>query len=106
MRTMISMKAGVKKLLGLSALVLAVALGAELGARLDDRFFEQIPFSANPSSDDLSTRDQLGRHGTPFARFKKWRLNNLGFRGPDIARQATRGVPRILILGASETFGL
>ena len=100
------MRAGVKKLLRLTALVLAVALGAELGARLDDRLFEQIPFSANPSSDDLITRDALGRHGTPYAHFKKWRLDNLGFRGPDVARVPTRGVPRILILGASETFGL
>jgi hypothetical protein len=65
------MRAGVKKLLRLTALVLAVALGAELGARLDDRLFEQIPFSANPSSDDLITRDALGRHGTPYAHFKK-----------------------------------
>jgi hypothetical protein len=96
----------VRKVLGLTALVLAVALGAESGARLDDRLFEQIPLTANPSSDDLSTRDQLGRHGTPYARFKKWHLDNLGFRGPDVAPQATRGVPRILILGASETFGL
>jgi hypothetical protein len=93
-------------LLGATGLVLAVACGAEFGARLDDRLFEQIPLSANPSSDDLITRDQLGRHGAPYARFKKWRLNNLGFRGPDVARAATPGVPRILILGASETFGL
>src|SRR5579863_8855627 len=100
------MRAGVKKLLRLTALVLAVALGAESGARLDDRLFEQIPFSANPSSDDLITRDPLGRHGTPYAHFKKWRLDNLGFRGPDVARVPTPGVPRILILGASETFGL
>ena len=95
-----------KRLLGLATLVLAVALGAEIGARLDDRLFEHIPFSANPSSDDLITRDPLGRHGTPYARFKKWQLNNLGFRGPDVAREGARDVPRILILGASETFGL
>lgn len=100
------MRARVRTWLGLTVLVLAVALGAELGARLDDRLFEQIPLTANPSSDDLITRDQLGRHGAPYARFKKWHLNNLGFRGPDVAAQAARGVPRILILGASETFGL
>lgn len=100
------MRVGIKQMLGLTTLVIVVALGAEVGARLDDWLFEQIPLSANPSSDDLITRDPLGRSGTPYARFKKWRLNNLGFRGPDVAPEAARGVPRILILGASETFGL
>src|SRR5690606_20092414 len=46
--------------------------------------------------------DELGRRGKPNARFQKWKLNSLGFRGPDLApNKLTVG-----ILGASEAFGL
>ena len=90
----------------LGLLTCAVLAGAECGARLDDLLFEGIPFSANPSSDDLVTRDEYGRHGRPYARFQKWQLDNLGFRGPDVARAPMPGVPRVLVMGASETFGL
>lgn len=90
----------------LCGMVICVGLGAELGARLDDWVFEGTPIFANPTSEDLITRDRLGRHGKPYAHFKKWRLNNFGFRGPDVNVRRTIGCRRIFILGASETFGL
>lgn len=83
-----------------------VGLGAEFGARLDDRLFENVPMLANPRYEDLITHDELGRHGKPFAKFKKWRLNNFGFRGPDTQLETIRGCRRVMILGASESFGL
>ena len=98
--------AAARTALSLCALAACILLGAELGARLDDWLFERVALTANPSSDDLITRDERGRRGEPNARFKKWRLNNFGFRGPDIALEPRTGTPRILILGASETFGL
>jgi hypothetical protein len=90
----------------LCGLVICVALGAEVAARLDDWIFDRTPIFANPTKDDLITQDRFGRHGRANARFKKWRLNNFGFRGPDINPAPDIGCRRIFILGASETFGL
>jgi hypothetical protein len=90
----------------LCGIAICVAVGAEAGARLDDWVFDRIPIFANPTKDDLITQDQFGRHGRPNARFRKWHLNNFGFRGPDVNPPRTTGCRRILILGASETFGL
>jgi len=52
------------------------------------------------------TSDELGPHSRFGARFEKWRINSHGFRGPEITMEKPDGVVRILIIGASETFGL
>jgi hypothetical protein len=83
----------------------ASLLGAEITARLDDALFNAVPFFANPRDDDLITRDVFGRHGRAHGQFGKWRLNNLGFRGPEISVERTPGCARIAVMGASETFG-
>ena len=86
------------------ALVTFVA-AAEVAARIDDWY----KYDANPlapySREGLEDVDDYGVRGKPYARFEKWRLNNLGFRGPDVGpKQAGR--PRIVVMGSSETFGL
>jgi lysophospholipase L1-like esterase len=83
----------------------ACLLGAELAARLDDVLFHAVPFFANPRYDDLIMRDWFGRRGRPHAQFRNWKLNSLGFRGPEIAVDRTPGCARVVVMGASETFG-
>jgi hypothetical protein len=86
---------------------LTVLLAGEITARVDDRLRLGVPLLAVPDHDrDLVQHDEFGIHGKPNGRFKKWRLNQYGFRGPDIALVAPAGCARIMVLGASETFGL
>ena len=78
---------------------------AEFAARIDDRLFGDVPLLANPDRElDLTVRDENGLHGRPFGMFRKWKLDNFGFLGPDIAPTPT--ARRVMVLGASETFGL
>lgn len=44
-------------------------------------------------------------HNIPNARYKKWEINSLGFRGKEIDLEKKEGQIRIVCLGASETFG-
>ncbi len=89
-----------------------VAVGAvtfaalEGGARLDDRVRYGTPVLARPVGiGDLLVRDSLGVHGRPSAQFRKWRMNALGMRGEDVRLSEAEGTIRVLIAGASETFG-
>jgi lysophospholipase L1-like esterase len=77
-------------------------LGLELFARVDDRLTYGAPLTGRYDNEILYVRDSLGRRGKPFARFRKWSLNEAGFRGP--ALQAGRAT--VVTFGASETFGL
>jgi hypothetical protein len=82
------------------------AVMCEVGARIDDWFFEDVPVLASPSFPALFSTDETGmRHGIPAARWKKVRLNNLGLRGPDVPVERRDGCGRWMFLGASETFG-
>jgi hypothetical protein len=89
---------------GLIALV-AFLLGAELAARLDDALFHSVPFFANPRYEDLIMEDWFGRRGRPHAQFRNWKLNSLGFRGAEITLDRRPGCARVVVMGASETFG-
>lgn len=89
---------------GLTALA-AFLLSAELAARLDDALFHSVPFFANPRYEDLIMQDWFGRRGRPHAQFRKWKLNSLGFRGPEITLDRRPGCARVVVMGASETFG-
>lgn len=82
-----------------------VVIAAEITARVDDRIRYGIPFASTPDSRDLTIVDSLGTRGRPRARYKGWQLNNYGFRGPDITEQPAAGCTRVMVLGASETFG-
>jgi hypothetical protein len=44
--------------------------------------------------------------GRAGAQYEKWRMNSLGFRGPETSVTPAPGITRIAVLGASETFGL
>jgi lysophospholipase L1-like esterase len=82
-------------------------LGAEVAARLDDWLRHDVPVLANPERQrDLVVAESWGYHGRPYGRFRKWKLNAFGFRGPDMLLEPEPNRTRLLILGASETFGL
>ncbi|HZU39222.1 MAG TPA: hypothetical protein VFA18_25070, partial [Gemmataceae bacterium] len=86
---------------------LIVVFAGEATARLDDQLRLGVPFWATPDHDrDLLIRTPDGIRGRPNGRFKKWRLNQFGFRGPDMQPLPAPGSCRIMVLGASEMFGL
>ena len=88
-------------------LLVLFAVCAEIASRVEDRIRFGTPFlSRYRSQADLVVRDRDGAHGRPNARFQKWRLNNLGLRGPDVPVEKAPGTIRVVTLGASETFGL
>lgn len=90
-----------------AAAVLLFLLAAEVTARLDDWVHRDVPLLAIPNHErDLIVRDTLGIRGKPHGRYKKWKLNAFGFRGPEISQEPAVGTTRIMVLGASETFGL
>lgn len=88
------------------ALGLVFLVVAELFARLDDRLTWGAPFLSPYNNERLLLQDSLGFRGRPNFRYQSWRMNNLGFRGPDITPAPAPGVTRIAVIGASETFGL
>lgn len=78
----------------------------EICARVDDWIkWKASPFK-NYSRDSLSLVDQYGFRNRPNAKYEKWKINKFGFRGPDFSMKKPDGIERIMILGASETFGL
>lgn len=87
-------------------MLLVFLIAAEVFARLDDKLTWGAPFLSPYSNEYLLRQDSLGFHGRPNFRYQKWRMNNLGFRGPDVAPSPAPGVTRIAVIGASETFGL
>ena len=98
------------ELLKLSGRWVVMATGclaaAEFAARIEDRLTWGASITERYSEERLTTRDSLGIHGRAGYRFKKWRMNNFGFRGADITPAPAAGITRVALLGASETFGL
>ncbi len=74
----------------------------EVCARVDDVVTYGAPFWGPYNDEMLLQRDSIGKWGKPGARYAKWQLNSLGYRGPELRA----GSVRILTMGASETFGL
>jgi hypothetical protein len=86
---------------------LIFCLTLEFLARVDDKFKYNAPMFGKYSPDILREYDaERIRHNIPNAQFEKWKINNLGFRGPDIKTGTNVGKIRIVCMGASETFGL
>jgi hypothetical protein len=80
---------------------------AELTARLEDRLRLGVDWFAVPDHDrDLILHDDFGVRGRPNGRFKKWALNSFGFRHAEMSFEPPRDCIRVMVLGASETFGL
>lgn len=89
------------------ALLFVFVLTAEVVARVDDFFRYGVSVGSTPDRDaDLVLRDEMGIRGKPGGRYQKWQLNAFGFRGPEIRETPDPACPRIMTLGASETFGL
>jgi lysophospholipase L1-like esterase len=84
--------------LGLVVLVIVL----EICARVDDLVTYGAPFFGSYNDEILLQRDNIGKWGKPGARYAKWQLNSLGYRGPELRT----GSVRIITMGASETFGL
>lgn len=84
-----------------------MAFTAEAVTRFDDWLRFGMPFFGTADeTHDLRIVDTLGVRGRPNGRYLRFHLDNYGFRGTaniSVARRA--GCERILILGASETFG-
>lgn len=88
-------------------LLLALGLSMEIAARVEDRVrYGTEFFSPYREQSEMIVRDADGVHGRRNARFQKWRMNNLGFRGPDTDSAQGAGTLRVIATGASETFGL
>jgi lysophospholipase L1-like esterase len=74
----------------------------ELCARLDDYFAYEAPILSSYDIDQIYEFDSIGRKGKPNTQFRKWKLNSLGYRGPELRVDSVK----IAVFGASETFGL
>jgi hypothetical protein len=74
----------------------------EICARVDDYVEEGAPLMGNYGMSTMLTHDEFGVTGRPYGHFGKWKLNALGYRGPDIHADTLK----IISVGASETFGM
>lgn len=86
-------------------MALSVVLGLvciEFCARLDDYISYRAPIFESYTLDRLYEFDSLGQRGKPHGQYRQWKLNSLGYRGPELVNGRTR----IVCIGASETFGL
>jgi hypothetical protein len=84
-------------------LCLFIALSTlECCARVDDLLSERVSLFDSWDFTRLIGRDKLGPVGMPHASYYKWRLNSLGFRGPELKE----GTFRVACAGSSETFGI
>jgi lysophospholipase L1-like esterase len=86
---------------GMLGLVIFVFV-LEFCARVDDALSYGAAFWPPYNRQALEMRDRIGKRGRPGARYQKWQLNSLGYRGPELRS----GTTRIACFGASETFGL
>ena len=82
-------------------------LVAEVTVRFDEWLRFGMSFLGNSDETvDLRIVDTLGVHGRPNGRYLRFHLNNYGFRGKrDVSIARRPGCERVMILGASETFG-
>jgi len=88
-------------------LVTAATIAGEAGARVDDWIRLGVPITHTPDYDhDLKYLDWFGVRGRPNGHYRRWALDNYGFRGPDIGKEKRYGCVRIITVGASETFGM
>ena len=98
----------VKTKIGWTVLLgLVGALSLELTVRIDDWAQFAVPLTAaEVSLDELSVRDSLGAHARAGTQFRQFRINALGFRGPDVSAESMADAKIVVTSGASETFGL
>jgi len=98
---------GARRIARWVAHALLFGLCLELCARADDALSYHAPFFGRYSAELLRTADEEGIvRNQPGARFEKWKINSLGFRGDGVAREKPVGKARVMCLGQSESFGL
>jgi hypothetical protein len=75
--------------------------------RVEERISYGVPFFSRVARiDDLVWLHPEGPRGRPGARFNRFALNQMGLRGPEISPSPDTGTARVVVVGASETFGL
>lgn len=95
-----------RAIFAVSAGLLAIA-AAEATARVEDLLRNDVPLLAVPEHNrDLLWQEPGLIRGKPGGHFKQWQLNSYGFRGPEMTLAPRPGCTRVVMLGASETFGL
>jgi len=78
----------------------------EASVRISDLARYSSPISGSAASvDDLLIADSTGLHGRANEQFERYRINNLGYRGPDLDL-SVRPSKLVLVMGSSESFGL
>lgn len=82
--------------------LLAIGLTMEFCARLEDTITAGAPLLGVYNHSILYDKPGPDFHGLPGARYLKWKINSLGYRGPE----PKPGALRVACVGASETFGL
>ena len=99
---------GNAKTIGWAAAVVAVITVAfEATVRIDDWAQFGVPVSSPFTSiADLIVRDSLGMHARPSSEFRQFRVNSLGFRGPEVSAERLKRGKVVIVSGASESFGL
>ena len=71
-------------------------------ARLDDWAQDDAPLAGNHDIETVFLSAPGAKAGKPGAHFGKWKMNSLGFRGPEPAKNRHN----VLVYGASESFGI
>ncbi len=101
------MKEVFNKLIRWLLLVVCFLGTIELACRIEQWLLYDAPVLGMYTYDTaLFTMDEYGIRGKPNGAYEKWRLNSLGFRGPEVNSEKRKGTLRIACIGASETFGL
>lgn len=96
-----------KKCVGWTLFALCFLGTIEVACRIEQWFLYDAPiFGLYTYDTALFTTDEYGIRGKANGMYEKWRLNSLGFRGPEISREKTPQKLRVVCIGASETFGL
>jgi lysophospholipase L1-like esterase len=96
-----------EKALSIFLSIILFILTVEVSARIDDKIRYDAPFFKHYSPAILRNTDSEGINcNVPNARFEKWKINGLGFPGPETELAKPKGKTRIICMGTSETFGL
>lgn len=90
-----------------AAITAIVAVAFEATVRIDDWAQFGVGISSPYNSlDELIVRDSLGMHARPSSEFRQFRVNALGFRGPEVIPARLERGKVVVVSGASESFGL
>ena len=93
-----------RRIVGIAWLALVAMVTLEIAARADDWYHFGAPFVGNYEFDRLFENTDRGLRGVPDGRYLRWTLNGAGLRGPEV--QPAHGQVRVLVYGASESFGI